>query len=149
MDKLRSMAAVVEFWVQCNDESSEERSLSLLQMAREMSADNLEQPCSCLRTKNWWSVCLSTKSTSLILLWGFLAGLFHSICINSYFMIGRFTKYNIELDIFVACSLSTLCFSFSTPLPDCWLIYVMEDTNVLLVVYGVLLVEVHQVKRNI
>ena len=98
------MAAIDECQIQCSGESSEEGSLSqpLKQVAGEISVGNLEQSCcSCLRSSTRQPFCLRTKSTSLILIWSFLAGIFHSICTNPYFVITRSTEHNVKLDIFV------------------------------------------------
>jgi peptide/histidine transporter 3/4 len=98
------MAAIDECRIQSLDESCEERNLShsLKQVAGEISAGHLEQSCcSHLRSSGRQPFCLRTKSTSLILFWSFLTGVFYSICTNPYFVITRFTERNIELDLFV------------------------------------------------
>ena len=98
------MAAIYECEIQCPGESSEEGSLSqpLKQVAGEMSVGNFKQSCcSRLRSSTRQPFCLRTKSTSLILFWSFLAGIFHSICTNPYLVISRSTECNAKLDIFI------------------------------------------------
>ena len=98
------MAAIDACQIQCPDESSEEGSLSqsLKQVAGDISVGNLEQSCcSRLRSSTRQPFCLRTKSTSLILFWTFVTGIFHSTCINPYFVITRYTEPSVKLDVFV------------------------------------------------
>ena len=108
------MAAIDEYQIKCPSESSEEGSLSqsLKQVAGEISVDNLEESCcSYLRSSTRQPFCLRTKSTSLILVWSFLAGIFHSVCTNPYFVITRSTERNVKLDVFVIGGVFT-CYAF-------------------------------------
>ena len=100
------MATVDNCQIESTDESSEERRLSLSQSLKEVSGErSVSNPkqsfCSHLRPNNQQMVCLRNKSAILILFWSFLAGLFHWFCTNPFSVIARFTKHNIELDIFI------------------------------------------------